>query len=399
MLDVSEKNRIFRVTFLMVILSWASMKIILPALPELHNEFSVEMKDIKLSVAVFLFIISIAQLIWGGLARFYNPRRLILLGLVISLAGSILSMSAVNFEMYFIGRSMEGMGLGCVSPLSRAITANLFDRVAFAGKSAFVAMATAVLPAVSSLAGGHIMALMGWRAIFGFLIFANILVIIFVFKYLRNFPALEKSTGKSGIAAVFESYFEVLKSRIFWGYISPYALILGSLIAYYSASPFWFVNDFAYSGKNFSNFLLPTAASITFGLLLTRRLIQKRNIDKIILWGLITGLFTFFLTLVFWMFNLNGVAIIVTIFTLLGFANGLISPGVNAECLTRLKKHAAPAAALITCYIFVISSVFASITMKMSVLDFSTLVIFIGGVALVSFFAYWFAIYRRAHNS
>lgn len=394
MLDISDKNRIFRVIFLMIILSWTSIKIILPALPVLHTEFGVEMKDIKLTVTVFLLVMSLAQLIWGALAGFFTAKFLILLGLCITLVGSLVSMTAVSFEMYFAGRALEGLGLGCLSPIARAILANIFDRKEFASKAAVLAIVTAMLPAISSLAGGHIMAWMGWRSIFGFLALLNLLVIFLAYRYVNNIPAPEKTSGNPALVSVFKSYISVLKSRYFWGYITPYAFILGSLIGYYSASPFWFVNDFGFSGKHFSNFLLPTALFIIFGLIVGKKLISKYAMNKVILWGLMAALFAFILTILFWFISLDGIWVIIAIFSILGFANGMISPGTNAECLTRLKTYAAPASALITCYVFLMSSIFSGITMKMNVADFYTMVILIGGITLISFLVYWFGIYK-----
>jgi MFS family permease len=329
------------------------------------------------------------------LAEFYNPRKVILAGLGISLVGSIISMSAVNFEMYLTGRSLEGLGLGCISPLTRALLVDIFERKEFAGRAALISIATAVLPAVSSLAGGHIMAWIDWRAIFGFLVLLNLLAILFTLKYIRSFPTPEKPSGKSAITYVFESYLTVLKSRYFWGYISPYAIFMGLLIGYYSATPFWFVNEFGYSGKQFSNLLLPTAASITFGLFLARKLINKWPIDRVILWGLLLSLCTFVVTLTLWAGGIYGGWAVGGIFSLLGMAEGIISPGTNAECLTRLKAVVAPASALITSFVFVMSSLFSYITMKMDVRDFYTLVVLVGTVVITGFLIYWFGIYSR----
>jgi len=238
------------------------------------------------------------------------------------------------------------------------------------------------------------MAWMGWRAIFGFLAILNLLVIFLAYRYVKNLPAPEKTSEKSALVSVFKSYISVLKSRYFWGYITPYAFILGSLIGYYSASPFWFVNDFGFSGRHFSNFLLPTALFIIFGLMVGKKLIHKYAMNKVILWGLMASLFAFILTILFWLVSLDGIWVIIAIFSILGFANGMISPGTNAECLTRLKTYAAPASALITCYVFLMSSIFSGITMKMDVSDFYTMVILIGSVTLVSFSVYWFGIYK-----
>nr|NQU89142.1 MFS transporter [Bacteroidota bacterium] len=122
-----NKSQIFRVVFLMIILSWASIKIILPALPFLQGEFKVNVSDIKLSVTVFLLTISLAQILWGALSEMYGQREMILLGLLITLSGSMVSMCSVSFEMYLAGRTTEALGLGCISPISRAILANIYD--------------------------------------------------------------------------------------------------------------------------------------------------------------------------------------------------------------------------------------------------------------------------------
>ena len=390
-----EKDRVFRTIFLMVVWSWASIKVILPALPKLQHALAVDDAHIKLSVTVFLLIVSLAQLLWGALAAFYTTRRLILCGLGIALLGSFLSMTAVTFPMYFLGRGLEGLGLGCISPLTRALLANIFSKREFAGRASLLSICTAVLPAVSSLAGGYIMTLLGWRAIFACLVVLNLLVIAFTLKYVRELPAAALPLQKSKVAQVGAAYLQVLKSRCFWGFITPYAILFGALIGFYSASPFWFVNVFGFAHRHFSNLLLPTAAALTLGLFIARRLIRKWPVPRVMWLGLLIGAGVFALLACFALAHVYGLWTIVVIFALLGLAIGVVSPCANAETLTRLKTVAAPAAALITCYVFAMSSFFSHIMMRLEVRHAEHMVYFIGLVVTVSMLTYWLLIYRR----
>jgi len=163
----------------------------------------------------------------------------------------------------------------------------------------------------------------------------------------------DKKAGKSTLRSVGKDYIKVLKSKVFWGYISPYAIIIGAIIAYYSASPFWFVTGFGISHDSFSNLLLPTAGLYCISLLLARQLMERIPVDKILFSGLVVGLAGLAIAIFFLVTGIHGLVAIVVLFSMLGLAGGFIAPCANAECLTQLRHIAAPASALISCYLFV----------------------------------------------
>ncbi len=63
-----ERVKIFGIIFYMVLLSWISIKIVLPVLPSLDEILKTSSANIQLSVTIFLLFFSLSRLFWGPIA-------------------------------------------------------------------------------------------------------------------------------------------------------------------------------------------------------------------------------------------------------------------------------------------------------------------------------------------
>jgi len=68
-LTSSERRWIFGLTFVLVLLSWASIKIVLPALPGLAHILHGTPDRVKLSVSLYLVFYACSQPVWGRSSR------------------------------------------------------------------------------------------------------------------------------------------------------------------------------------------------------------------------------------------------------------------------------------------------------------------------------------------
>ena len=149
-----QKNQIFRVIFLMVLLNWFSVKIVLPALPFLVKYFDTTTSYIQLSVTIYLIAFSISRLFWGSLAEKYGNVRVYYPGLIISLIGIIISMTSNSLTQYIIGRTLEGIGIGCLAPSSRAMLTVTFEKDELSRKMIYVSVAASSMLGISPIIGG-----------------------------------------------------------------------------------------------------------------------------------------------------------------------------------------------------------------------------------------------------
>jgi MFS family permease len=389
------KGRVFIHTFYMVLLSWISIKIVLPALPGLPDYLQCTSNGVKLSVSLYLFAYAFSQPLWGGLSHKYGAKKMLILGVSLSTLGTIIVLLSSNLPLYILGRSLEGLGIGCISPITRSIITQSFNKKELASKMAVLSGVAASMPAISPIIGSWLMGIYNWKVIFGFMLLISLFGLILTIIYLPQNSKLLGISEHSWIRNILKSYYRIITNRLYWGYITPYAVMTGGLIGYYSASPFWFIKQQGFNERTASYFLLPTVALYILGLIVTRILINKHSLEKIQMAGLLIAVFVVLLSFVLTVVGLKGTIPIIILFSLYGFAGGFVFPTSNAAALIHFKEHSALAAALISCTVFGTSSLTSTITMKMDSNILLQQAIYMGFLALLGIFVFYLFVYRK----
>ena len=144
-----------------------AMNMFLPSLTNMAAEFSVSYSVMNISVAGYLAITAVLQVILGPLSDRFG-RRPVLLGsiLIFSLASLFCALSS-NIWIFLSLRILQGAIISGMA-LSRAIVRDMMapkDAVRVLGT---IAMAMAVAPMLGPVLGGVFDEIFGWRAIFWF---------------------------------------------------------------------------------------------------------------------------------------------------------------------------------------------------------------------------------------
>ncbi|MEM7009344.1 MAG: MFS transporter, partial [Thermodesulfobacteriota bacterium] len=145
----------FRLSFAVIILSWLSIKISMPALPKLSEVFDSSTQGVQLSVTIFFVFFALSQPIWGGIGQKIGCRPTLLIGVIISIIGSLIAMLAFDLPSYIVGRSLEGLGMGSASPIARTILTQVFDRKNLAKSMGTISGVASTMPAVAPIIGGY----------------------------------------------------------------------------------------------------------------------------------------------------------------------------------------------------------------------------------------------------
>ena len=380
-----EKKRIFWLTFALVVISWISLKIVLPALPSLPAIFQCADSGVKLSVSLYLLFFALTQPFWGGMIQRYGSRNSMFLGLLIAASGSLIVFFSKSLIFYIIGRSLEGFGYGAASPVGRTWLTKYFEKKELASFIGIISGVAAAMPAVGPIIGGYLTVHIDWRAIFILLFLLTVSFLYAMHRWLpreRNDQETDTTVHLSGLVKIYSS---IISSRRFWGYTFPYACLLGGLLGYYSAMPYWFHTQLGISQHTFSYLAIPTVSLYIIGLLSVGRIVKKYDIDNILISGLLLFLFVVMAAIILAFMHLNGVYIIVLIMSGTGFATGLVVPTANAGVLSYFRNIAAPASAMVGVVIFSFSSLTSWITMNLQIREsIWPLVIYISSLSLLS---------------
>lgn len=145
--------------------------IVLVAIPDMGTDLGMSESALQWVVSAYALAFGGLLLVGGRLSDVVGRRRMILLGLTLFAAGSLLAALAPGAAVLLIGRVLQGAGGALVSPAVLATIAVSFEE----GPARFRALAIwssagAVGLALGAALGGVLMAVFAWRAIFFLLV-------------------------------------------------------------------------------------------------------------------------------------------------------------------------------------------------------------------------------------
>ena len=130
-----------------------ALHIILPVLPILVRRFDASPGQVQLVVALFLLAIAVGQLLYGPISDRFGRRPVLIAGLLLFLAGTLLCGAAWSLPILIVGRVVEAVGACAGLVLGRAILLDVYDRDTAARGLAIILMTMTVAPGVSPTIG------------------------------------------------------------------------------------------------------------------------------------------------------------------------------------------------------------------------------------------------------
>ena len=104
--------------------------------------------------------------IWGRLSDLFGRRRMYLIGVVVFLAGSMLSGAATSMVQLILARALQGLGAGAIIPLSMTIIGELYTLEERGKTQALFSGVWGLASIAGPLVGGYITDALSWRWVF-----------------------------------------------------------------------------------------------------------------------------------------------------------------------------------------------------------------------------------------
>ena len=222
------------IALLALVTAIAPAALLVPALPLLAVVFDAASGAVQLVLTLFLAGIAAGQLVYGPFSNRFGRRPVLITGLALFLAGTILCGFAWSLPTLIIGRTLQALG-GCAGMvLGRAIVRDSYDRERSASALATIMMVTSLAPSLSPAIGAYLAEWGGWRADFLLLgmVGAAVLILTAVKLEETHAPAPVNFVGMIG------SFILLLRSPAF--------LSLAFATAFTSASWFTFLASASY---------------------------------------------------------------------------------------------------------------------------------------------------------
>jgi DHA1 family bicyclomycin/chloramphenicol resistance-like MFS transporter len=258
----------------------------LPALDAIGATLGVRADEAGLTISLFMLGYAIAPPFFGPVSDRIG-RRPIVLGAVALFAAASLGCTVSHGLPELLGwRLLQGMGAGVVTTTTFAIIQDLFDGPDGRAKFSDLASLMVLVPMVAPAAGTALLAIGGWRAIYGLLTVIGFALLGIFWLGFAESARLENAERFHPVV-ILRSYLQVLKYPVCLGYILVNAASFGVLFAYISGSSLLFIGALHVSPTEYSLVYAATFIGIMASVLANGQLSRWKVAPA---WPLITGI-------------------------------------------------------------------------------------------------------------
>lgn len=237
-----------------------AMDIMLPALPHLGAAFKIaDGNHLQTVLSVFLLGFGVAQFAIGPLSDRYGRRPILLAGMGVYCAASVLALFAPSFEMLLLARLLQGMGTAATRVIAVSIVRDCYSGGRMAGVMSLAIMVFISVPVIAPSFGQALMVLTEWRGIFVVLMLYGLLT--FAWSAWRLPETLSVAKRRSlAIPDVLYAYRQTVSHRQTLGYGVAAGVLQGALFAFVFTSQQVFTEIF-----HLGHYFPLAFASIAFG--------------------------------------------------------------------------------------------------------------------------------------
>lgn len=310
-------------------LSALTMNIFLPSLPGMAAYFDAPYALMQLSVALYLALSAVLQILIGPISDRYGRRKVILTALVLFLFATIGTLTAASATSFLIFRMAQAV-IAAGMVLSRAVVRDMVSDSEAASMIGYVTMGMSLVPMIGPVIGGVLDEAFGWQANFGLLLGLGVIVLALCWADLGETATLQRLSFKAQL----RSYPALLKSRRFWGYCGAAAFASGCFYAYLGGAPYVGTEVYHLTSSRIGLLFAITAVGYMAGNFCAGRYSVRFGMNKMVLIGTtITTLGLIALTVI----TAAGLSSAVMFFGLtlvMGLGNGVALPSANAGILS-----------------------------------------------------------------
>ncbi len=264
------------IALLALLMSMVALAIdaVLPAMSVIGQDFSVvHAEDLQWIVGILFAGLAFGQILYGPLSDSFGRKPAIYLGLIIFLAGSLVSAFAQSYEMMLVGRFIQGIGASGPKVVAVALVRDRYAGRAMARVMSFVMAVFIIMPAVAPSIGAGVLMLADWRGIYEFFVLLAIVALVW-FAIRQPETLMKEQRVKLSFANVWRNIKETMTHRVTLGYIVGAGLIFGAFIAYLSTAQLLFKEVFQIE-KTFPLYFAVLALSVGVASFLNGRLVMR----------------------------------------------------------------------------------------------------------------------------
>jgi len=322
----------------------AATQILLPAVPAIRQDFAVSGDIAQLTLSLSMAAIAVGTLTWGPLSDKYGRKPIILLGLSITLLGSLLCYFADTISALIAGRFVQAFGAAVGLVLARAIVRDVYGAAQSARIIATVVMVMVVIPMISPALGGELLIRFGWEATGAAIAAFSLAMLLLIGSSLPE--TLKEPVPFEGVGEMLRTFGNLLSSRVFSGYAFCVTFVSVVFFSFIAAGPEIVVSVMERPANEYGYYFILLPSGFMAGSYIARHYGLRLHIDRLMLIGMLIAIAGLCLAFALQLAGLRHPLALFGPVALTVLGNGITLPGAQAAAINEFPKLAGSASGL-----------------------------------------------------
>ncbi len=274
-----EAEFVLQTALLMALVALA-IDMMLPALPAIIADLHVvSANDRQQVITVLLLALTLAQIVYGPLSDRIGRKNAIAVGVILFVAGSLISAAADDYGQMLVGRLLQGIGVAAMRVVLVATVRDRYEGASMARIMSLIMSVFIVVPCIAPLAGQAVLLVASWRTIF--VVFILLAILLLAWFWLRQAETLPKHKRiPADFRTLYAGVRETCTNRVAMGHALVSGLLSGAFVGYLASSQ-QILQETYLTGHRFPFYFALLALALGGASLLNARLVLRFGMRRL----------------------------------------------------------------------------------------------------------------------
>lgn len=398
-----RKRQLLILMILLLFVSQACTDIFVPGLPEMSREFGSTIKQMNLTISVYIYAQAFFFLIIGVISDLFGRRRVLLTCIPLQIIASFAIAMTNSLDLVIILRVIQALGSSAIYIVLRLVIKDTLDREEQIHATGVLLIGLVLSPALAPVIGAHLINLWSWRACFILIgMVMTGLLIWLAFLLPETNSKIKQFRSEFSFKNQLSNYAGVLQDKLF---ITLIILVGGTFASYYgfiAISSYMYIDEYHISNTLYSYSYVAIAAAYLLG----NRIMLWLNKEQVLPWRIIQyGI----------VISCIGVGLMITsfmgqhnVFFVLGLATfgsllirlatAFINPPIQVLVMNYFGNAGSNAIGLLSCLQYVFAGFGTAVVSDLPFSPSTSLVVSSIIFTLISLIGYYFCPYSRIQS-
>ena len=263
--------------------------IYVPSVPAIASALETSVPGVQLTFVAYLAAFAVSMLVLGPLSDRYGRRRTMILGISLSMLGSIACTASPTIEFLIGARVLQGIGLSGGMVVGRATIRDLYGEDGAARIIAGLSIVLTLLQALAPIPGGYLQAWLGWRANFAAVAILAVVGLALVLRYVPQSSPREEAARPETTAllaiTMLAGYRSLIETRRFAAYALTAAGAHAGSHIFAAGAPAVLIIGLGIAPQDYGYYASLPPIGFLVGSFLSNRLTRCLGVDNLIAIG------------------------------------------------------------------------------------------------------------------